>query len=41
LIASGESLYLKPENPAYSPIPLSQAWSIQGKVVALIRDQVH
>ncbi|MDZ7362191.1 MAG: transcriptional repressor LexA [candidate division KSB1 bacterium] len=41
LVASGETMYLKPENPAYSPIPLSQAWSIQGKVVALIRDQVH
>ncbi len=40
LIASGENMYLKPENPAYAPIPLSQAWSIQGKVVALIREQV-
>jgi repressor LexA len=39
-IASGDTMYLKPENPAYAPIPLSQAWSIQGKVVALIREQV-
>jgi SOS-response transcriptional repressor LexA len=37
---SGDSMYLKPENPVYAPIPLSQAWSIQGKVVALIREQV-
>jgi repressor LexA len=40
LMLSGDSMYLKPENPAYAPIPLSQAWSIQGKVVALIREQV-
>jgi repressor LexA len=40
LMMSSDSMYLKPENPAYAPIPLSQAWSIQGKVVALIREQV-
>lgn len=41
LIASGDKMFLKPENPAYASIQLSQAWTIQGKVVALIRDQVH
>ncbi|MDZ7345014.1 MAG: transcriptional repressor LexA [candidate division KSB1 bacterium] len=40
LMVSGGTMYLKPENPAYDNIPLSQAWSIQGKVVALIREQV-
>jgi repressor LexA len=40
LMVSGDTMYLKPENPAYANIPLSQAWSIQGKVVALIREQV-
>lgn len=40
LMVSGSTMYLKPENPAYDNIQLSQAWSIQGKVVALIREQV-
>jgi repressor LexA len=40
LMVSGSTMYLKPENQAYDNIPLSQAWSIQGKVVALIREQV-
>ncbi len=39
-ISNGNEMFLKPENNAYAPIPLSQAWSIQGKVVALIRESV-
>lgn len=39
-IARGNHKYLKPENPRYANIPLSEDWSIQGKVVALIRDHV-
>ena len=36
-----EGFFLKPENNAYADIRLDQAWAIQGKVVALIRDAVH
>lgn len=39
-IVNGPSKYLKPENEIYDNIPLSDMWSIQGKVVALIREQV-
>ncbi len=40
-INSGNEMFLKPENNAYANIPLNQAWSIQGKVVALIRESVN
>lgn len=33
--------YLKAENPRYSDIHPQEAWSIQGKVVALIRESVN
>jgi len=39
-MVEGNQMYLKPENNAYANIPLDQAWSIQGRVVALIRDHV-
>ena len=41
LMIAGEQKFLKPENNAYANIELNQAWSIQGKVVALIREQVN
>jgi len=41
LIDTGVEMFLKPENNAYANIPLNQAWSIQGKVVALIRERVN
>lgn len=40
LMISGPEKYLQPENEAYQNIPLSASWSIQGKVIALIREQV-
>lgn len=40
LMVAGQEKYLQPENEAYQSIPLSEAWSIQGKVIALIREQV-
>lgn len=33
--------YLKPENPIYSDIHPTEEWSVQGKVVALIRESVN
>ena len=39
-ISRGTDHYLKPENTRYSNIPLSHEWSIQGKVVALIREHL-
>jgi len=39
-IASGNSQYLKAENPEYSDIFPTQEWSIQGRVVGLIRETV-
>ncbi len=41
LIMSDSEKYLKPENNAYANIPLNQAWEIQGKVVALIRESIN
>jgi len=38
LVAEGEQIYLKAENPAYSDIYPQDSWSIQGKVVGLIRE---
>ncbi len=40
LIVRGEQKYLKPENDLYDLIPLTEEWSIQGKVVALIRERL-
>lgn len=40
LVIKNQEKYLKPENAIYDNIPLSEEWSIQGKVVALIREQV-
>ena len=39
-ISRGVDKFLKPENPRYSNIPLSYDWTIQGKVVALIREHL-
>ncbi|MFQ6114803.1 MAG: LexA family protein, partial [bacterium] len=33
--------YLKPENPNYMEIHPQEEWSVQGKVVALIRESVN
>lgn len=40
-VAKGNQKYLKPENPKYSDIKPRVEWSIQGKVVALIRESVN
>ncbi|MFQ5864260.1 MAG: transcriptional repressor LexA [bacterium] len=40
-MAKGNQKYLKPENPKYSDIQPREEWSIQGKVVALIRESVN
>lgn len=40
-MVNGSQSYLKPENNAYANIPIDQSWSIQGKVVALIRESVN
>ena len=40
LMVTGPGKYLQPENEAYGNIPLSESWSIQGKVIALIRERV-
>ena len=37
----GSAPYLKPENPNYSDIRPTQEWSVQGKVIALIRESVN
>jgi len=41
LMVSGPAKYLRPENEKYDNIPLSESWSIQGKVIALIREHVE
>ena len=40
-IVHDNGMFLKPENNAYADIPLSHDWSIQGKVVSLIREEVN
>lgn len=40
LMVAGPAKYLQPENEKYDKIPLSESWAIQGKVVALIREEV-
>jgi len=38
---TGSDRYLKPENPNYSDIHPTEEWSVQGRVVALIRENVN
>jgi len=38
LVNEGEQVYLRAENPAYSDIYPQESWSIQGKVIGLIRE---
>jgi len=40
LVFKEEQRYLKAENPEYSDIHPNEPWSLQGKVTALIREQV-
>ncbi len=39
-ISTGRKRYLKPENPKYPDIYPTEEWSVQGKVVALIRESI-
>lgn len=41
LVIKGNQRYLKAENPRYPDIYPQEEWSIQGKVVALIRESVN
>ncbi|MDZ7375211.1 MAG: transcriptional repressor LexA, partial [candidate division KSB1 bacterium] len=41
LVVKENQRYLKAENPNYSDIHPDQPWSLQGKVLALIRERVH
>ncbi len=41
LMGSGKQRYLKAENPEYSDIRPQEPWALQGKVLALIREQIH
>jgi repressor LexA len=41
LIGKGKDCYLKAENPDYSDIRPKEPWELQGKVLALIREQIH
>ncbi len=40
-VTNSKERYLKPENSNYSDIRPTQEWSVQGKVVALIREGVN
>jgi len=40
LIDNGKAPYLKAENPEYPDIRPKQSWTLQGKVLALIRERV-
>ncbi len=40
LVSTGSQSYLKAENPQYADIYPQEDWSIQGKVLALIREKV-
>ena len=40
-VVQEEDRFLRPENPNYSEIRPTEEWSIQGKVVALIRDSIN
>jgi repressor LexA len=41
LVVKEHERYLKAENPIFSNIYPDEPWSLQGKVLALIREQVH
>ncbi len=41
LVVKENQRYLKAENPAYSDIYPDEPWSLQGKVLALIRERVN
>ncbi len=41
LVDDGKDRFLKPENPQYSDIRPQEPWSLQGRVLALIREQVQ
>jgi len=41
IIINGEDRYLKPENSKYTDIRPTEEWSVQGKVIALIRQSVN
>jgi repressor LexA len=41
LVISERQRYLKAENPAFSDIVPNEPWSLQGKVLALIREQIN
>jgi len=40
LYAEGKQIYLKAENPEYKDIYPERTWSIQGKVVGLVRENI-
>lgn len=40
-MVTGNERYLKPENPNYSDIYPTEEWSVQGRVIALIRESVN
>lgn len=40
-VIDGSNRFLRPENPKYQDIYPSEEWSVQGKVVALIRQSVN
>ncbi len=40
-VITGQDRFLRPENPRYSDIHPTEEWSVQGKVVALIRQGVN
>lgn len=40
-VNNGEDRYLKPENTKYTDIRPTEEWSVQGKVIALIRQSVN
>lgn len=40
-MSNGEERYLKPENTKYTDIRPTEEWSVQGKVIALIRQSVN
>ena len=40
-VVSGRERYLRPENSNYSDIRPAEEWSVQGKVIALIREAVN
>lgn len=40
-VVNGQERYLRPENPNYSDIRPTEEWSVQGRVIALIRESVN